>query len=94
MTHQTSWLGSTGECGVPQNQVGEHFAQEEPNVPLLVVWTKQRKVFPPDDAVKRAIKQKVLRIFYCLRCAMPTDTLLPRRLWDGPPIGLNTKCLP
>ena len=27
MTHQTSWLGSTGECGVPQNQVGEHFAQ-------------------------------------------------------------------
>ena len=27
VTHQTSWLGSTGECGVPQNQVGEHFAQ-------------------------------------------------------------------
>ena len=27
VTHQTSWLGSTGECGVPQNQVGGHFAQ-------------------------------------------------------------------
>ena len=27
VTHQTPWLGSTGECGRPQNQVGEHFAQ-------------------------------------------------------------------
>ncbi len=67
--------------------------QEEPNVPLLVIWTKQRKVLSPDDAVKRAVKQKVLLIFYCLHCAMPTDTLLPRRLWDEPPVGLNTKCV-
>ena len=41
MTHQTSWLGSTGECGVPKFQVGEHWLKEEPNVPLLVIWTKQ-----------------------------------------------------
>ena len=49
--------------------------KEEPNVPLLVIWTKQRKVLSPDDAVKRAVKQKVLLIFYCLHCAMPTEGL-------------------
>ena len=27
VTHQTSWLGSTGECGVSQQQAGETFAQ-------------------------------------------------------------------
>ena len=97
MTYQTSWLGSTGECGVPQNQVSGHFAQRRANVPLLVIWAKQRKVLPPDDAKKRAFKQNVLLILYCLHCAMLTDTLLPRRLWDEPwdepPIGLNTKCV-
>ena len=52
-----------------------------------------RKSQTPDDAVEWAVKQKVLFIVYCLHCAMPTDTLLPRRLWDEPPIGLNTKCV-
>ena len=32
--------------------------KEERNVPLLVIWLKQRKVLPPDDAVKGAVKQK------------------------------------
>ena len=27
MTHQTSWPGSTGECGVPQKQAGEKSAE-------------------------------------------------------------------
>ena len=27
VTHQTSWLGNTGECGVPQHHVGVRFAQ-------------------------------------------------------------------
>ena len=35
VTHQTSWLGSTGECGVPQNQVGEHFAQRRALCPAV-----------------------------------------------------------
>ena len=55
--------------------------KEEPNVPLLVIWTRQKEVLPPDnsvDAVKRAVKQQVLLIFNCLHGAMPTDTLLPR----------------
>ena len=26
-THQTSWLGSTGECGVLHTQAGENSAQ-------------------------------------------------------------------
>ena len=66
---------------------------EEPNVLLLVTWTKQTKVLPPDDAVKRAVKHIEL-LFCCLHCAMPTDMLLPRRLWDEPPIsGLNKKCV-
>ena len=29
VTHQTSWLGSTGECGVPQNHAGENSAQRK-----------------------------------------------------------------
>ena len=42
MAHQTSWLESTGVCGVQQNNwtncklVGVLF-EKEPNVPLLVV---------------------------------------------------------
>ena len=37
VTHQTSWLESTGVCGVqPLKLVGALFKQE-PNVPLLVV---------------------------------------------------------
>ena len=67
--------------------------KEEPHVPLLVIWTKQRKILSPDDAIKGAVKQKVLLIFYCLHCAMHTDTLLPERLWDEPSVGLNTKCV-
>ena len=34
--------------------------KKEPNVPLLVIWTRQRKVLAPDDAVKRAVKREVL----------------------------------
>ena len=33
--------------------------KEEPHVPLLIIWAKQRKVLPPDDAIKRAVKQKL-----------------------------------
>ena len=32
VTHQTSWLGSTGECGVPQNQVDELKARSTPTL--------------------------------------------------------------
>ena len=35
----------------------------------------------------------MLLILYCLHCAVPTDLLLYRRLWNEPPIGLNTKCV-
>lgn len=73
MSQQTSWLGSTGECGVPQNQVGEHSAQSL----MFAVHNLDQIELPPDDTVNRAVKQKVLlilSILYCLHCAMPTDT--------------------
>jgi len=37
VTHQTSWLESTGVCGVQQNQAGGSSVRKEPNVPLLAV---------------------------------------------------------
>ena len=37
VTHQTSWLGSTGQRGVRQNQAGGSSVQKESDVPLLVV---------------------------------------------------------
>jgi len=30
MTHQTSWLESTGVCGVQQNQAGGALSEQEP----------------------------------------------------------------
>ena len=64
-THQTFWLESTG--GVPHNELVRTLLKEEPNVPLLIIWAKQRKMLPPDDAVKSA----ECCSFYCLHCAMP-----------------------
>ena len=40
-------------CNV-SNLVGVLF-EKEPNVPLLVIWTKEQKVLTSDDAVKRAV---------------------------------------
>ena len=47
--------------------------KEEANVPLLLVWTKQKYVLPPDDGSNR---RKCLLVFHCLHCAMPTKMLL------------------
>ena len=52
-------------CATKTKLVGI-LLKKEPNVPSLVTWAKQRKVLPPDDAIKRAVKQKGLLIFYCL----------------------------
>ena len=38
MTHQTSWLESTGVYGVQQTKLVGVLFKKEPNVPLLVVW--------------------------------------------------------
>ena len=32
MTHQTSWLESTGVCGVQQNQAGGSSVRKKPNI--------------------------------------------------------------
>ena len=37
VTHQTSWLGSTDECGVPKTKLVRILLRQERNVPLLVV---------------------------------------------------------
>ena len=36
VTHETSWLESTGLCGVRQSQAGGSSVEREPNVPLLI----------------------------------------------------------
>ncbi len=40
--------------------------EKEPNVPLLVVWTKQPKVLTSNDAVKRAVKKEMVH-YQCLQ---------------------------
>ena len=37
VTHQTSWLESTGVCGVRKRKLVGVLFEKEPNVPLLVV---------------------------------------------------------
>ena len=62
--------------------------KKEPNVSLLLVWAKQGKALLRNDAVGRAIKQKVLFIFNCLHCTTRANTLLPRGRWGKAPICL------
>ena len=47
VTQQTSWLGSTGECGVPQNQVGEHSAQRRARCPSVSSVDQREKSVAP-----------------------------------------------
>ena len=55
VTHQTSWLGSTGDVVCHKTRLVGILLKEEPNVPLLVIWAKQRRVVPPDDAIKGSL---------------------------------------
>ena len=41
--------------------------EKEPKVPLLVVWAKLREMLTSNDAIKRAIKKKVLFVFNCMQ---------------------------
>ena len=49
LARQTFWLGSTGECGVPQNQAGDVCSN-----------IKQRTVLPPDNTGKGQPNEKCL----------------------------------
>ena len=47
VTHQTSWLGSTGGCGVPQHHVGEYCAQKRAQCPAVGNLDKTEKSVGP-----------------------------------------------
>jgi len=86
VTHQTSWLENV-VCNKTK-LVGVLF-EKEPNVPLLVVWTKERKVLTSNDAIKRAVKKEMLLIFNRLHRAVATNTLFSRWFGSQPSVSLN-----
>ena len=66
VTHQTSWLESTGVYGVRQNQAGGSSGCKRASCPVVGCWAKQPQVLTSNDAVKLAIKKEMLLIFACI----------------------------
>ena len=63
VTHYTSWLESTGVCGVRRNQAGGTSVQKRAEGPIVSNLAKYQEVLTSHDAVKRAVNKS------CWTCA-------------------------